>query len=325
MNELIAALLLSLPLAQAPDDRIICVPRADGAGWDCGKGVAAPAQTPTPPPVSRSTATAEPPPLYLIDPAQMPRIVRESIERGDYATAEAASEHLPAAPRVVRSADEPAPAEQAPVAATAPVPPPSPAPAAAAATSATPATAVRVVAAPATVEPVAAPHVAQTPEPAAVVAEPAPMEPAPPAVNSPPAVPVAETPAPPAPSPSAPTEATPAVPTAAELAQRPPRSVSSSARDASELLALAPTAYTIQLAAARSFQGFTAFRQTLGVAVEDTFVIQVRRNGETWWLMLWRDFPDLDSARSAAASLPNSGSFWPRRLAPLQAEVRAAQ
>jgi septal ring-binding cell division protein DamX len=80
----------------------------------------------------------------------------------------------------------------------------------------------------------------------------------------------------------------------------------------------------VQLAAARGVQGFTAYRTQLGIAVEDTFVIEVRRNGESWWLMLWRDFPNLESARTAVASLPSKPQgIWPRRLAPLQAEVRA--
>lgn len=295
MNELLLALLLSMPLADAPDERIVCVPRSDGSGWDCGKG----AQAPSPralPQAAQPAASAEPPPLYLIDPAQMPKIVRESLERGDYATAEAASAHLPPAPRVVRSADEPEP----------------------------PDVVVRADKAPAPSAPVAAAESAPTPDTAAAapqVSMPPPQVP----VSAPEPVAVA-TPAPVAAPPVEPAAAAVAPPVdAAALAQRPPRSVSSSARDASELLSLRPDAYTVQLAAARSFQGFVSFRQALGVAVEDTFVVRVRRNGEDWWLMLWRDFADLASARAAAASLPDSGRFWPRRLAPLQAEARAAK
>lgn len=59
----------------------------------------------------------------------------------------------------------------------------------------------------------------------------------------------------------------------------PTRSISSVARDAADLLALPGTGFTVQLAAARGSPGFTAFRQQLGVAVEDTFVIKVRREG----------------------------------------------
>lgn len=101
------------------------------------------------------------------------------------------------------------------------------------------------------------------------------------------------------------------------------RIISSAARDAADLLALPGDGYTVQLAATRSIQGLTALRQKLGIAVEDTFVIRVRRDQQDWWLLLWRDYPDLDSARSAAATLSAHGSFWPRRLAPLQREVRA--
>jgi septal ring-binding cell division protein DamX len=101
------------------------------------------------------------------------------------------------------------------------------------------------------------------------------------------------------------------------------RIISSVARDAADLLALPGSGYTVQLAATRSVAGLTALRQKLGIAVEDTFVIRVRRDNQDWWLMLWRDFPDLSSARSAAATLSAHGSFWPRRLAPLQGEVRA--
>jgi septal ring-binding cell division protein DamX len=101
------------------------------------------------------------------------------------------------------------------------------------------------------------------------------------------------------------------------------RIISSVARDAADLLALPGSGYTVQLAATRGIEGFTALRQKLGIAVEDTFVIRVRRGNEDWWLMLWRDFPDLASARSAAATLSAHGNFWPRRLAPLQGEVRA--
>lgn len=101
------------------------------------------------------------------------------------------------------------------------------------------------------------------------------------------------------------------------------RSISSVARDSADLLALPGSGYTVQLAAARGVQGFAAFRQKLGIAVEDTFVIRVRRGSDDWWLMLWRDFGDLDAARQAAATLGAHGNFWPRRLAPLQAEIRA--
>jgi septal ring-binding cell division protein DamX len=92
---------------------------------------------------------------------------------------------------------------------------------------------------------------------------------------------------------------------------------------AAQLLALPGTRYTIQLAAARSSAGFEALRAQLGLTAADTYVVSLRRNSEDWSLLLWRDFPDLQSARSAAATL--GGNYFPRRLDPLQQEVRAAR
>lgn len=169
------------------------------------------------------------------------------------------------------------------------------------------------------------PELAPQPEPAPQPAPAPALETAPEPETAP--APAAEI----APEPeSAPTPAPQALPQPAADASTPPtalapvaRIISSAARDAADLLALPGDGYTVQLAATRSIQGLTALRQKLGIAVEDTFVIRVRRDQQDWWLLLWRDYPDLDSARSAAATLSAHGSFWPRRLAPLQREVRA--
>jgi septal ring-binding cell division protein DamX len=92
--------------------------------------------------------------------------------------------------------------------------------------------------------------------------------------------------------------------------------------DSAALLALPPAAYTVQLAAARSPDGFAALLGSLQLAADEAYAVRVRREGEDWWLLLWRHFPDLTSAKAAAA--PLGTSYWPRRLAPLQAEVQAA-
>lgn len=94
-------------------------------------------------------------------------------------------------------------------------------------------------------------------------------------------------------------------------------------RSIEQLLALAAGHYTIQLAAAPDPSGFEGLRLQLGLNAADTYVVPVRRNGERWSFLLWRDFTDLASARNAAAQL--QGNFWPRRLGPLQQEVRAAR
>lgn len=186
-------------------------------------------------------------------------------------------------------------------------------------------------------EPASAEAVATEPVIEAMPARPVPPPAAPEALPQAPAPVTVTNPEPTAPSPAT-DAAIPAVaepvapesripspapaPAAVNSAIRPAHSISSIARDATELLALAADAYTVQLIASRSFAGYAELRASLGVAVEDTFVIRVRRGNENWWLMLWRDFPDLASARAAAATL--KGSYWPRRLAPLQAEVRAS-
>lgn len=307
MTDAFAGLILGLLLsAAAADEKIVCVPNAEG-GWDCGKGALAPEPRPLPPSAAPAREAA-PPPIYLMDPERMPSVVRESVERGDMRGAQEASRHLPP---VEPTTAEPARTEVA--------------------------------------ETVAAPEPEHVPEPVAppvVPMEPTPVEPEP----TPEAAPVAEPEPTPEPEPVAPPEPTPE-PAATAMPEPPPepeavvepmptpqpvasseapeaprvqRSISSVARDAAELLALAPDAYTVQLAAARNIQGFAAFRMQYEIAVEDTFVIQVKRGEETWWLMLWRDFPNLASARAAIAALPNSPTgIWPRRLAPLQAEVRA--
>ncbi len=313
MTELMMALALTLNA-----EKSVCVPNATGDGWDCGKGETAPAPRPLPATVPSREATR--PPLYLMNPDQMPQLVRESIERGDYATAEAASERLPPPPPI--RAGEPAVVDGS--AATAPEVPSADPVMSASSDTADPPDNLGME------EPAAAPSEAEAAgerhkESAALADE------AHPPTNDtsgdqPAAVSVTQT---------DPGDATPAVGSAGAAPQaeepgvrpdpdRPTRSISSTALGADDLLALPADHYTVQLTAARSLRGFTELRQTLQLAVEDTFVVQVKRNGEDWWLMLWRSFPDVDSARNAAATI-STQALWPRRLGPVQTEVRAAK
>lgn len=300
MTDLFAILVLALA-ANASDERFICVPSFDASGWDCGKGADAPA--PRALPESQRRAAESAPPPYLMDPSKIPELMSASAPPADYSAqpvAEPAAEPAPDAAPEPFTPPEPVVTPE-PVQAPAPVAAPEPVPAPQPVATPEPAPTPPPVAVP---EAVPAPVAVATPEP---VATPSPV-----AAPEPAAAPVAA--------------ATPQVvptPAVSPATLPPTRSISSVARDAAELLALPGTGYTVQLAAARSVQGFATFRQSLGIAVEDTFVIRVRRGGDDWWLMLWRDFADLDSARSAAATLAAHGSFWPRRLAPLQAEVRA--
>lgn len=303
MIDLIAILALTLA-ANASDERYICVPSFDASGWDCGKGADAPAPRALPQSQRRSAESTPPP--YLMDPSKLPELMGATAPPADYSAQPSAT-----APEPVAAAEPVAVPEPAAVAEPMAAPEPAAAsPPAAVAESAAPPQSV----APASPAPVPAPEPAAAPTPVAEAAA---------AGATVASAEVARTPAAgaaPAPPATPPVVATP---TGSPSALPPTRSISSVARDAAELLSLPGSGYTVQLAAARGVQGFAAFRQQLGVAVEDTFVIRVRRGGDDWWLMLWRDFADLDSARSAAATLAAHGSFWPRRLAPLQAEVRA--
>lgn len=176
---------------------------------------------------------------------------------------------------------------------------------------------------------------APRPEPAAAAEPVAAPEPAPMAAPEPSPAPA---PAPdpelapaPAPAPVSAPEPTPppepaaaprpaAAPASAPVAEAPTASPPGAAPAGAEaFLALPPGHYTIQLAGAADVGSFV--QQHAGRAGE-SYVVRVHRDGQDWWLLLWRDFPDLASARAAAATLGNG--YWPRRLAPLQAEVRAA-
>ncbi len=326
MTEL--ALLMALVFGA---EKSVCVPNVAGDGWDCGKGESAPAPRPLPPAAPQREASR--PPLYLMNPEQMPQIVRESLERGDYATAEAASERLPPPPPI--RAGAPTAMATAPAREGTPTEiEPDEASDAGAMGSDTAAT---------------QPTSAGAPEPSMSAPEAMPAIAAQPPVESgvdnsaaasteavENATPAASTMAAESAAPAASPGATVAAVTADGVAvgseplnaapdpNRPTRSITSTALGAEDLLALPPDHYTVQLTAARSLTGFTELRQQLNLAVEDTFVILVKRGGESWWLMLWRSFPDVASARSAAATI-GTQALWPRRLGPLQTEVRAAQ
>ena len=65
------------------------------------------------------------------------------------------------------------------------------------------------------------------------------------------------------------------------------------------------------------------FQTPKGDTVDWLFGVPAAFRVAGWSLLLWRDFPDLQSARSAAATL--GGNYFPRRLEPLQQEVRSAR
>ena len=291
--------LVSTSLSAADAEKIVCVPAADGRSWDCGKGADAPA--PRALPSTHQRAKPPEPPPFLVDPSRVP------------AVSGASSFSTPApAPVPVRpvAAEAPAAPRPAPVAAPAPratgnaaKPTPDPVSAPVAPPASTPASPPAAVSASA-VDPVPPPAVASgtasttppTPTPASAPTPAPPPTPAPASAQTPAPAP------PPAPAPA-------------------PRQAA--ALGAAQLLALPGTHYTVQLTAARSSAGFETLRAQLGLSATDTYIVSLQREGEDWSLLLWRDFPDLQSARSAAAKL--GGNYFPRRLEPLQQEVRSAR
>ena len=292
--------LVSTSLSAADAEKIVCVPAADGRSWDCGKGADAPA--PRALPSTHQRAKPPEPPPFLVDPSRVP------------AVSGASSFSTPA----------PAPVPVRPVAAEAPVAP-RPTPAAPSPTAA-------VSTEQPTTDPVSPEVATPAPTPAAPPASALAVDPTPtPAPASKPAPAPLPTPAPapttappptPAPAPAVAPTPTPA-PASKPTPTPAPTPRQTTALAAAELLALPGSHYTVQLAAARSSAGFETLRAQLGLSAADTYIVSLQREGEDWSLLLWRDFPDLQSARSAAATL--GGNYFPRRLEPLQQEVRSAR
>ncbi len=293
MTEVAMGLALSLLLAAtAPDEeRTVCVPD-DYGGWECGKGAQAPLPRSVPASVLQGTERASAPPPYLMDPARRPTVTHESLDRGYVSpqatnAAPARSSAAPTIPATAEPVSAPVNSGAASVAAPAPIVPPP----------------TTVAAAPA-VPPAEEPSAVASSAPAAEVSTPTLLAPA--------------TSAPERKEAQATSGADPKRP-----ALRPQRIISSVARESDELLALPDSYFTVQLSATRGVGGFVALRQKFGIAVEDTFVIRVKRGEDFLWLMLWRDFPDLASARAAIKLLPDSKGIWARPLAPIKAEIRA--
>ncbi|HET7843909.1 MAG TPA: SPOR domain-containing protein [Xanthomonadales bacterium] len=149
------------------------------------------------------------------------------------------------------------------------------------------------------------------PVPADPVAEPVVTETAPVAPE-----PVAE--------PSAPVDTATTAAAAPEPVAIAPQALATPPRNTSAFLVQVPTHYTLQLARAPSQSGFAALLGTLGLRGEEAYAVPLSGGGATSWMLLWGDFADIDAARAAAAQLAPRVSAWPRRVAPIQDELRTA-
>lgn len=157
---------------------------------------------------------------------------------------------------------------------------------------------------------------AMQPMPAAPAPKPAP----PPRVKGP-LVP-AQAPAAPAANPS---------PPPAKLAAAAPKptaaTTTSSVPAGSDFLTLPAAQYVIELAHADSAASLGAARAAANPPHGEVYELHLSQNGSESWLLLWGPFPDLTAARTARDELAAQGATpgWPRRIGPLQAEVRRVQ
>jgi hypothetical protein len=156
------------------------------------------------------------------------------------------------------------------------------------------------------------------PIPAAPAPKPAPK----PRVKGP-LVPAQTSPAPAADRPPAPVK--PAVPVPAP--EPAPVAASQPAQAGHDFLALPATQYVIELAHADIAAGLDAARATAHPAHGDVYELHLSQNGNESWLLLWGPFTDLQAARAARDELAAQGATpgWPRRIGPLQTEVRRVQ
>jgi hypothetical protein len=56
----------------------------------------------------------------------------------------------------------------------------------------------------------------------------------------------------------------------------------------------------------------------------EVYKLHLQQNGADVWLLVWGSFADVGAARAARAEITQGSPGWPRRIAPLQTEVRRA-
>jgi hypothetical protein len=278
-----------------PGKKYNCVPSADRKGWDCTQ-------------TGKATNNDAVPAVRHDEPASVVPANPKSATPSAAATPPAATTprtgKLPSYLLAPGASDSAAPAPVAtptPVAAPKPAAPPAPAETPKPVTAPVVHTSTNPQPAPAIPTPPAAPKIAPSPEPK-------------------PAAAIAERPASPPPVAAAPTPA-PVSPPA-----HPHAPASDSAIGSSDFLALPGDQYVIELAHADSEASAAATRAELHLAHGKVYELHLRQNGGDTWLLVWGSFDDVGAARAARGELPaDAHAGWPRRIAPLQAEVRRTQ
>jgi hypothetical protein len=84
--------------------------------------------------------------------------------------------------------------------------------------------------------------------------------------------------------------------------------------------------FVIELAHGEREADVAAARASLHLPRGEVYELHLRQKGGDAWLLVWGSFDDVGAARAARAELPADVHVgWPRRVAPLQAEVRRVQ
>ncbi len=107
---------------------------------------------------------------------------------------------------------------------------------------------------------------------------------------------------------------------------RTPERNNTSGFNTPDFLALPGNHYVIELAHSQNEADLAATRAALHLPQGEVYELHLHQDGGNLWLLVWGSFDDVDAARAARAGLPASvDAGWPRRVAPLQAEVRRAR
>lgn len=311
-----------------PGKKYNCVPASDGKGWDCreiGKAD-----------VSRANSrSAAPLPSRPAESANAPATHDSAAPPYEVAPIHPSAEAAPAAtalPSYLTNASATGRATQAP----APAPSTSGVAAAAAAAS-TP------VAAPAqsettathmSVTPARAPTQASTVTSTSTSTSPTSRDPMQSATPAPASEPAPQVPAPPVSSTTTVVRATVPAPKAVEHAAPVPTATpapavpSASPESQRDFLALPGEHYVIELAAAPRQADLASARDSVHVPQGKLYELHLRQNEADQWLLVWGDFDSIQTAREARNDWIAGGAAsagWPRRIAPLQTEVRRAR
>lgn len=300
---------LTMASAQAADEQVfepgtkhVCVPAANGEGWDCRSTDAAPAvpaesgakprelrlrSSSEVPDDSSDTATvADPapatPPPNLTAPRENSRNVPHYLLAPEARASATTASEPPAATQPTVPTDTAAPRPGAPTASAQEPPAPPPAPA----------------------------TVKATPEPASPPPESVPAASAAPPLAEPQRA---------APSPTAEPAAFAPPPAAAPV----PVADGTAMLGASEFRRLGDSRYVIELASGRQRDAVES--EVAKPAGGNVYLLSLTRDGEAWYVAVWGDFESVDAARSARAEALANGALrvgWPRRVGPLKQELR---